>query len=60
MQDSGVTKPCLFPSCGETVRFDLTAATGAGSAPRAHARCANGHPHYAEDEVTYGTEPLEA
>jgi hypothetical protein len=24
--------------------------------PRAHAQCANGHPHYAEDEVRYGTD----
>jgi len=48
--------PCLFPECHETVRFDLGSANGDGPTPRAHARCPNGHPHYAEDEVTYGTD----
>jgi len=48
--------PCLFPGCYEAVRFDLGSANGAGRTPRAHARCPNGHPHYAEDFVTYGTD----
>ena len=48
--------PCLFPGCYEAVRFDLGSANGAGRTPRAHARCPNGHPHYAEDYVTYGTD----
>ena len=48
--------PCLFPWCNETVRFDLASANGNGPTPRAHSRCANGHPHYAEDDVRYGTD----
>jgi hypothetical protein len=48
--------PCLFPGCTETVRFDLGSANGNGPTPRAHARCPNGHPHYAEDTVRYGTD----
>lgn len=48
--------PCLFPACYEKVRFDLGSANGNGSTPRAHARCPNGHPHYAEDLVRYGTD----
>jgi hypothetical protein len=48
--------PCLFPGCNETVRFELGSANGDGRTPRAHARCPNGHPHYAEDYVRYGTE----
>ena len=48
--------PCLFPFCHEKVRFDLGSANGNGPTPRAHSRCANGHPHYAEDNVRYGTD----
>ena len=48
--------PCLFPGCYEKVRFDLASANGNGRTPRAHARCPNGHPHYAEDTVRYGTD----
>ena len=48
--------PCLFPGCTETVRFDLGFAIGNGPTPRAHARCPNDHPHYAEDLVRYGTD----
>ena len=31
-------------------------ANGDGPTPRAHSRCPNGHPHYAESYVRYGTE----
>ena len=48
--------PCLFWGCCESVRFDLGSANGNGPTPRAHARCPNGHPHYAEDFVRYGTD----
>ena len=48
--------PCLFPGCSEQVCFDLASANGNGRTPRAHAKCPNGHPHYAEDGVCYGTE----
>ena len=48
--------PCLFSGCSESVRFDLGSANGNGPTPRAHARCPNGHPHYAEDFVRYGTD----
>jgi hypothetical protein len=48
--------PCLFHGCNEKVRFDLGAANGNGPVPRAHARCPNGHPHYAEAGVRYGTD----
>jgi hypothetical protein len=48
--------PCLFPGCYEKVRFDLASANGNGPNPRAHATCPNGHPHYAEDHVRYGTD----
>jgi hypothetical protein len=52
--------PCLFPFCHEKVRFDLGSANGNGPRPRAHSRCANGHPHYAENnvrnDVRYGTD----
>ena len=56
MQGLSPAVPCLFPGCDETVRFDLSAANGDGRTPRAHARCPNGHPHYAEDHVRYGTD----
>ena len=58
MSEQGLSPavPCLFQGCNETVRFDLGSANGDGRTPRAHARCPNGHPHYAEDYVCYGTE----
>jgi hypothetical protein len=54
--DFSAEVPCLFSGCHKVVRFDLGSANGDGRTPRAHARCPNGHPHYAENAVCYGTE----
>ena len=56
LQGLSAAVPCLFPGCHEKVRFDLGSANGNGRTPRAHAKCPNGHPHYAEDHVRYGTD----
>jgi hypothetical protein len=53
MNGSSREVPCLYPECRATVRFDLPPSNG--TTPRVHARCANGHPHYAEGGTRYGT-----
>ena len=43
--------PCLWPGCDGSVAFGAV-----GDDERRHGTCPEGHRHYADDSVRYGTE----